>query len=63
MKPFWKSRTMWLSLATAVLGAVELYGAGLSALLGPKAMGITMLVVGVANAVLRAVTREAISAS
>lgn len=54
---------MWLSVVTATLGAFELYGAGLSALLGPKAMGLTMLGIGVANAVLRAITRDAISAS
>lgn len=63
MKAWYQSRTMWVSVATAALGAVELYGAGLSALLGPKALGMTMLAVGVVNAVLRAITRDAIRAS
>lgn len=63
MKPWYMSRTMWVQALIAVLGAVELYGQGLSALIGPKWLGATLLAVGVVNAVMRAITSEGIRAS
>lgn len=54
---------MWVQALIAVLGAVELYGQGLSALIGPKWLGLALLAVGVVNAGLRAITSEGIRAS
>lgn len=63
MKPWYMSRTIWVQALIAMLGAIELYGQGLSALMGNKALGLTLLAVGVVNAVLRAITSEGIRAS
>jgi hypothetical protein len=51
-----RSRTVWLNIALAVLGGVELIGAHLTTLFGPQVAAAILAVGSIANLALRAVT-------
>ena len=53
-----RSKTMWLSLALVVFGALGDASAYLQGLLTPKAFNATMIILGVLIAVLRIVTTK-----
>lgn len=68
MTEFWerlkarlRSRTYWLALMLAVLGAMEVAWHALSSVLSPAVYGWTLLAISVAVAVLREVTTTAIA--
>lgn len=50
------SRTVWINIALAVLGGLELSGAHITALFGPQVAAGVMLGGSLANLVLRAIT-------
>lgn len=51
-----RSRTVWINVALAVLGGLELSGAHLTTLLGPQVAAGILLAGSMANLALRAVT-------
>ncbi len=51
-----RSRTVWINVALAVLGGLELSGAHLTTLFGPQVAAGILLVGSVSNLALRAVT-------
>lgn len=51
-----RSRTVWINIALAVLGGLELSGAHITALFGPQIAAGIMLGGSLANLVLRAIT-------
>jgi hypothetical protein len=56
-----KSKTVWWNVFLAVLGGLELLGAHLTSLFGTQVAAAILLVGGVANLALRAVTTQALS--
>jgi len=63
VKPWYKSKTMWLNIATvggAVVGGVVGLIPTLQPLLDPTTYSVTMFIVGLANIVLRSITDTAI---
>jgi hypothetical protein len=51
-----RSRTVWINIALAVLGGLELSGAHITTLLGSQVAAAVLLIGSVANLALRAVT-------
>jgi hypothetical protein len=51
-----RSRTVWINVALAVLGGLELSGAHLTTLFGSQVAAAVLLIGSLANLVLRAVT-------
>jgi len=51
-----RSRAVWINIALAVLGGLELSGAHITALFGPQVAAVIMLGGSLANLVLRAIT-------
>ena len=60
MKKFYASKTIWFSIALAVLGAVQQFLPMNVGVISPSVYGYTLLAVGVISAVLRTVTTTAI---
>jgi hypothetical protein len=63
VKPWYKSKTMWLNIATvggAVVGGVVGLIPTLQPLIDPTTYSVTMFIVGLANIVLRSITDTAI---
>ncbi len=58
-KPWYKSRTVWVGVATCVAGANQLLP-HLAAVLSPVVMGILLFSIGLLNVALRFVTTEGI---
>lgn len=58
MKRMRQSKTMWFSLALVVLGALFDLFPTLQAILDPKYYSISLVVIGVVVAILRAITKE-----
>ena len=56
-----KSKTVWFNVIMAVLGGLELVGAHLTTLFGTQVAASILLVGGIANLALRAVTTQALS--
>lgn len=56
-----KSKTVWFNVLIAVLGGLELVGAHLTTLFGTQVAASILLVGGIANLALRAVTTQALS--
>jgi hypothetical protein len=56
-----KSKTVWFNVFMAVLGGLELVGAHLTTLFGTQVAASILLVGGIANLALRAVTTQALS--
>ena len=56
-----KSKTVWWNVLLAVLGGLELLGAHLTSLFGTQVAASILLVGGIANLALRAVTTQALS--
>jgi hypothetical protein len=56
-----KSKTVWWNVVLAVLGGLELVGAHLTTLFGTQVAASILLVGGIANLALRAVTTQALS--
>lgn len=56
-----KSKTVWWNVVLAVLGGLELLGSHLTTLFGNQVAASILLVGGVANLALRAVTTQALS--
>lgn len=61
MRGAFKSKTMYFSLALAVLGALEMNASLLRDLIGPENFGAVMIGIGVVSAALRVVTTQALS--
>lgn len=53
-----KSKTYWLAIVVGVLGAVQIAWPTMLPVMGEKLFGWTTLIIGVAVALLREVTRE-----
>jgi len=51
-----RSRTVWINVALAVLGGLELSGSHITALLGPQVAAGVLLLGSLANLALRAIT-------
>ncbi len=62
-KVWWKSKTVWINGATTVVGIAMLVAPDLQTLLTPQAFGVTMIVIGIVNKVLRYLTNTAIQGS
>jgi len=60
MKKMRHSKTMWFSLALVVLGALFDLFPTLQAILDPKYYSISLVVIGLVVAVLRALTKDPI---
>ena len=58
-KKWWKSKTVWLNVATAVAGASPLIG-NFTGIVSPLTYAILLSVVGVANIALRFLTDKGI---
>jgi len=58
MKRMRQSKTMWFSLALVVLGALFDLFPTLQAILDPKYYSISLVIIGVVVAILRAITKE-----
>ena len=56
-----KSKTVWFNVLIAVLVGLELVGAHLTTLFGTQVAASILLVGGIANLALRAVTTQALS--
>lgn len=56
-----KSKTMWFSIALAVLGVLELQTALVRELVGPENFGAVMLLISAGTAVLRVITTQSLS--
>ncbi len=56
-----KSKTVWWNVLLAVLGGLELLGAHLTSLFGTQVAASILLVGGITNRALRAVTTQALS--
>lgn len=56
-----RSRTMWLAMLLAVLGAVQASFGLFAEVLTPEVYGIATMVVGVAVAVLRVLTTQSLA--
>lgn len=61
MKGVVKSKTMWFSLALAVLGVLEMQFGALKAVIPDAYQGLVFIGIGVTSAVLRVITTQAIS--
>lgn len=61
MKGALKSKTMWLSVALVVFGALIDASVYLQNVLTPKAFSLTMIVLGVLVAILRLLTTKPLS--
>lgn len=61
MKPWYASKTIWLSLAVVALGLVEYLTGALGSVLTERAAGIAAVVLGALGVVLRAVTSGSIT--
>lgn len=61
LKGAFKSKTVWWNVVLAVLGGLELVGAHLTTLFGTQVAASILLVGGIANLALRAVTTQALS--
>lgn len=55
-----RSRTVWVNVALAVLGGLELSGAHLTTLFGSQVAAAVLLLGSVANLALRAITTTAL---
>ena len=60
-KPIIKSKTFWVNLATAVAGVLATLGGSELIQDNPQVAGIFATVIGVANVLLRLVTKEPVS--
>ena len=60
MKPWYRSKTIWLNVSAAVAGAVQ-FLPGLKTELDPTVYAYAFFVLSVVNLVLRKVTTEGIS--
>ena len=56
-----RSKTIWVNVFLAVLGGLELVGSHLTTLFGTEVAAAILLVGGVANLALRAVTTQSLS--
>lgn len=56
-----KSKTVWFNVLIAVLGGLELLGAHLTTLFGTQVAATILLVGGLANLALRAITTKPLS--
>ena len=56
-----KSKTIWWNVFLAILGSLELVGAHLTTLFGTQVAASILLVGGITNLALRAVTTQALS--
>lgn len=61
-KPIVKSKTFWVNLATAVAGVLATLGGSDLIQENPQVAGIFATVIGVANVLLRLVTKEPVQA-
>lgn len=62
-KPLVKSKTFWVNMLTAVAGILTTLGGSELIQDNPKLVGIFAAVIGVANVLLRLVTKEPVSVS
>lgn len=60
-KPWWKSRTLWVNLASAILVVLEVKYEAIKPLVSPEVYQWLALLIPVANAALRAVTTAPLS--
>lgn len=56
-----KSKTVWFNVLIAMLGSLELFGAHLTTLFGTQVAATILLVGGLANLALRAITTKPLS--
>jgi hypothetical protein len=56
-----KSKTVWFNVLIALLGSLELLGAHLTTLFGTQVAATILLIGGLANLALRAITTQPLS--
>lgn len=61
MKPFWRSKTLWLNGIVALVAALEVSTGLLKPYVGEDGYVLLMILLPVANAMLRLITSEKLS--
>lgn len=61
MKKWWKSKTLWINLATVAAGLVAVFEGNEWIMSNPEASGVVLAAAGFVNFLLRLVTTEGVT--